>query len=103
MTILIKIREDLKKTDYLSGIDHISFNTHPILGVGKFTTHPPWRNNDKFLEKVGFEEVFQQLNYKGISELFFFEAIPSLKLPFNPHQKAVSESLNRLGGAKGPH
>ena len=55
-----------------------------LLGVGKFTTHPPWRNNDIFLKKVGFEEVFQQFNYKGISELFFFEAIPSLKLSFNP-------------------
>ena len=55
-----------------------------LLGVGKFTTHPPWRNNDIFLEKVGFEEVFQQLNYKGISELLLFMAIPSLKLSFNP-------------------
>ena len=27
---------------------------------------------------------------------FFFEAIPSLKLPFNPHQAAASESLIRL-------
>jgi len=33
---------------------------------------------------VGFEEVFQQLNYKGISELLLFMAIPSLKLSFNP-------------------
>ena len=61
--------------------------------VGKFTTHPPWRNNDIFLEKVGSEEIFQLLNYKGISELFLF-----LKLPFNPQQAAASESLNRQGG-----
>ena len=66
-----------------------------LLGVGKFTTHPSWRNNDIFLEKVGFEEIFQQINYKDISELLFFDTIPSLKLSFNPHQAAVSESLNR--------
>ena len=55
---------------------------------------------DIFLEKVGFKDIFHQLNYKGIFELLLFEAIPSLKLSFNPHQAAVSESLNRLGGGK---
>ena len=34
--------------------------------------HSNQRNNDIFLEKVDFKEVFQQLNYIGISELFFF-------------------------------
>ena len=33
-----------------------------------------WRNNDIFLEKVVFEEIFQQLNYKDISELFLSSA-----------------------------
>ena len=56
------------------------------------------RNSDIFLEKVGSEEIFQLLNYKGISELFFFDAIPSLKLSFNPQQAAASESFNRQGG-----
>ena len=51
-------------------------------------------------KKVGFEEIFQLLKYKGISELFFLDAIPSLKLSFNPHQVAVPESLNRQGGQK---
>ena len=44
---------------------------------------------------MGSEEIFQLLNYKGISELLFFDAIPSLKLSFNPQQAAASESLNR--------
>ena len=39
---------------------------------------------DIFLEKVGFKDIFHQLNYKGIFELLLFEAIPSLKLSFNP-------------------
>ena len=47
---------------------------------------------------MGSEEIFQLLNYKGISELFFFDAIPSLKLSFNPQQVAASESFNRQGG-----
>ena len=54
------------------------------------------------VEKVGSEEIFQLLNYIGISELFFFfEVIPSLKLSFNPQQATVSESLNRQGGREG--
>ena len=69
------LREGLKNQDYL--VTLIKFPlTHPtyekLQGVGNFTTHPPWRNNDIFLEKVGFKEIFQQLNYKGISELLFF-------------------------------
>ena len=81
-----------KKNGLFNDIDQISFNTHQgwhmkkWLGVGKFTTHPPLRNNDIIL---GFEEMFQQLDYKGISELFF-DAIPSLKSSSNPHQVAVS-------------
>ena len=63
------------------------------LGVGKFTTHPPWRNNDIFLEKVDFKEISQQLNFKDISALFAWS------LPFfNSHQVLVSESLIRLEG-----
>ena len=67
-----------KNTDYLVTLIKFPLTPthHPprmtyekLLGVGKFTTHPPWRNNDIFL---GFEEVFQQLNYTGISELLFF-------------------------------
>ena len=46
---------------------------------------------------MGSEEIFQLLNYKGIYELFFFDAIPSLKLSFNPQQAAASESFNRQG------
>ena len=49
---------------------------------------------------MGSEEIFQLLNYKGISELFFFDAIPSLKLSFNPQQAAASESFNRQGGGR---
>ena len=70
-----------KKTDYLVTLIKVPLTPthHPqrmtyiikLLGVGKFTTHPPWRNNDIFLEKVGFEDIFQQLNYKDISKLFF--------------------------------
>ena len=40
-------------------------------GVGKFTTHPPWRNNDIFLKNGGFENIFQQFNFKDISAFFF--------------------------------
>ena len=45
------------------------------LGVGKFTTHPSWRNIDVFQEKVVFEEIPQQLNFKDITALFFLRIL----------------------------
>ena len=76
----------------------IMFGGKGGLSVGKFTPHPPLRSYYIFLEKVGFEEIFQQLIYRDISELHFFHTCPSLKLSFSAHQAAVSESLIRLGG-----
>ena len=56
-------------------------------------------NIDIFLEKLGSEEIFQLFKlHRYFWTFFFFEAIPSLKLSFNPQQATVSESLNREGG-----
>ena len=85
-----------KKNGLFSDINHISFNTHPPppnddiwqkwLGVGKFTTYPPLRNNDIFLKKGVFEKIFEQLNFKDISALFF-EALPYLKLTLRARKR----------------
>ena len=73
------VRDDFKKTGLFSDIDQISFYTHPPppkddilqkwLSVGKFTTHPPWRNNDIFLKKGVFDKIYRQLNFNDISAM----------------------------------
>ena len=78
-----------KKPGLFSDIDHISLNTYPLppyndigqkwLGVGNFTNHPPWRNNDIFLKKGVFYKIFQNINFNDISALFFNETFPYLK------------------------
>ena len=85
-----------KKNGLFSDIDHISFNTHPPppnddiwqkwLGVGKFTTYPPLRNNDIFLKKGAFEKIFEQLNFKDISALFFWSP-PLFEINFKSEKK----------------
>ena len=68
-----------KKTDYLA--TSILFPLPPTnippkddfwqkwLGVGKFTTHPPRRDNDMF-QKKGVKKLFHHQSFKDICALF---------------------------------
>ena len=64
-----------------------------LQSVGKFITHPSWRNNEIFLKKGVLQKIFQQLNFKDISVLFVGDSLPT-----GCHRNAVPKSFVNNSG-----